>query len=279
DTVPQTFHLTLTKQVSTSASGPWSSSASLSGPATVYYRLVVTNDGTVTISGVSIADALLGTLGCTPGQPADLSVGSSMTCTGSHAVTQAELDSSPFTNTATASGTYEGKPIDSNTASASVRAAQGPHLSLTNTVAEAGFGSAGTILHYTLTATNDGSVTLTDVSISDAKLGTLSCTPTQPATLLPGASLTCTGTYTATQADLDAGHINNTATATARDLQGDTVEAAASNSVNRTGLPPTTTLASRQAPTSNVPLFISLLAGLGGLFFVLRAKGRRREDG
>ena len=40
---------------------------------------------------------------------------------------------------------------------------------------------------YTLTATNDGNVTLTGVTIADPKLGTLVCTPPQPATLAPGA--------------------------------------------------------------------------------------------
>jgi uncharacterized repeat protein (TIGR01451 family) len=280
-TAAPTPHLTLTKEVATSASGPWSSSASIAGPTTVYYRLVVTNDGNVTISGVTIADPLLGTLDCDRSQPADLAAGETMTCNGSHDVTQTELDAAPFTNTASASGTYGGETVDSNSASASVRAAQGPHLGLTKTVAESSFAAAGTVLHYTLTATNDGTVTLTGVSISDPALGTLSCAPPQPATLAPGESLVCTGAYTTTQADLDAGQVENVATATARDLNGDTVEAEASSVVHRTGTgtpPPTTTLGSRQAPTPNGPLAISLLAGLCGLFFVLDARERRRKE-
>ena len=68
-------------------------------------------------------------------------------------------------------------------------------------------------LHYTLVATNDGNVTLTGVSITDAKLGALTCNPTQPATLAPAATLTCTGTYRTTQADVDAGQVDNTANA------------------------------------------------------------------
>jgi hypothetical protein len=56
---------------------------------------------------------------------------------------------------------------------------------------------------------NDGNVTLTGVSITDAKLGTLTCP--QPVTLVPSASLSCTGAHVTTQADVNAGKVDNTA--------------------------------------------------------------------
>ena len=71
---------------------------------------------------------------------------------------------------------------------------------------------AGDRIVYTLTATNAGNVTLTGVTIVDPKLGTLACTPSQPATLAPGAQIVCTGSYTLTQADLNGGVVSNTAT-------------------------------------------------------------------
>ncbi len=98
-------------------------------------------------------------------------------------------------------------------ASESVPAARSPHLSLTKAATETSFSAAGVTLHYTLEATNDGNVTLTDVSITDAKLGTLDCTPSQGATLEPSETLSCTGTYLTTQADVDAGKVDNTANA------------------------------------------------------------------
>ena len=49
--------------------------------------------------------------------------------------------------------------------------------------------------------------------MTDAKLGTLSCTPAQPATLAPGASLVCTGSYTLVLADINAGTVHNVARA------------------------------------------------------------------
>jgi uncharacterized repeat protein (TIGR01451 family) len=90
-------------------------------------------------------------------------------------------------------------------------------ISLTKQADVANYGAAGDVINYSLTVTNDGDVTLTNVSISDAKL-TLTCN--QPVTLAPGDSLTCTGRYTITQADLDAGLVQNTATASGTDPDG-----------------------------------------------------------
>ncbi len=69
----------------------------------------------------------------------------------------------------------------------------------------------GDRVDYTLTATNTGNVTLTGVTIVDAKLGALTCA--QPVSLAPNATLVCTGSYTVVQGDIDAGKVDNTATA------------------------------------------------------------------
>ena len=78
--------------------------------------------------------------------------------------------------------------------------------------------AAGEVIEYSITATNTGNQTLTGVTVSDPLLGTLVCTPVQPATLLPGASIVCTGSYTVSQGDINDdgggdGDIDNTATA------------------------------------------------------------------
>ena len=69
----------------------------------------------------------------------------------------------------------------------------------------------GETISYTFTVSNDGNVTLTNVTVSDPKV-TVSGGPT---TLDVGEtdSTTFTGTYTITQADIDAGKVDNTATA------------------------------------------------------------------
>ncbi len=70
----------------------------------------------------------------------------------------------------------------------------------------------GAVLTYTITATNVGDVTLSNVVVSDPLLtpvgGTTPC-----ATLAVGASCTLVGVTTVTQADMDAGAIVNTGSA------------------------------------------------------------------
>jgi uncharacterized repeat protein (TIGR01451 family) len=185
----------------------------------IVYTLVATNDGNVTLTGVSISDPLLAALSCTPTQPATLAPGEQLTCTAGYTVTQADLDAGHINNTAIATGTPPSGPPLSATASASVSGVQAGHLALTKTADPTSYNAAGQIIVYTLVATNDGNVTLSNVSISDPLFAALSCTPGQPTTLAPGGQLTCTASHTITQADLDAGSIKNTATATGKDPQ------------------------------------------------------------
>ncbi len=180
---------------------------------TLHYTLVATNTGNVTLTGVSITDAKLGTLACTPTQPATLVPGAALSCTGTYLTTQPDVDAGKVDNTANAGGSFGTAPVLAAPASASVPAVGAAHLSLTKVVTETSFNGVGVTLHYTLVATNDGDKTLTSVSITDTKLGTLACTPTQPATLAPAEKLTCTGTYLTTQLDVDAGKVDNTANA------------------------------------------------------------------
>ena len=148
-----------------------------------------------------------------------------MTCTASYTITQADLDFGSVKNTAKASA----NGTDSNEDDETVTAVQNPHINLTKTTATTSYDHVGQVINYTMVATNDGNVTLYDVSIVDPKLGALTCA--QPTTLAPGASLTCTGSHTVTQADLDAGNYNNTATVSGKGPQDQPVSATASASV------------------------------------------------
>src|SRR5512145_1050036 len=71
----------------------------------------------------------------------------------------------------------------------------------------------GNTITYAIVATNTGNVTLNNVTIADSAAVLGVCTPAQPATLAPAATLTCPATHVVTQADVDAGSFINLATA------------------------------------------------------------------
>ena len=211
-TATQTPKLSLTKAVAETALD--------AKDVTLHYTLVATNDGNVTLSGVSITDAKLRHADLHARQPATLAPTEILRCTGTDATTQTDVDTGRVTNTAQASGTFGTTPVPAEPASASVPPVQEPVLSQTKmgvldktVVAPNDRADAGDVINYTITAKNTGNVTLTNVTVADPLLGTLACTPTQPATLLPGASIVCTGSYTLLQSDINAGERANTATA------------------------------------------------------------------
>ena len=189
----------------------------------ITYTLTVTNDGNVTLTGVSISDPSLPTLDCD--QPVDLAPGETLTCTGTHPLTQGDINDGSVPNTATVAGSDPDGNELSDRADETVPLARAPHLTLTKEgtldTTQAGppdRADAGDVITYTLTATNDGNVTLTGVSIADSLLATLECD--QPVDLAPGETLTCTGTRTLTQGEINDGGVENTATVTGTDPNG-----------------------------------------------------------
>ncbi len=189
----------------------------------VPYRFAVTNTGSTTLSGITVTDpapecdAAPAYVSGDGNADSKLQTSETWVYSCTHTVTQGEVDAGGnLSNTVTADSA-ESAP-DSDTLDIPV--AGNPHLSLTKVgvldktvVAPADRADVGDQIDYTLTATNDGNQTLTGVTISDPKLGALVCTPTQPATLVPAATLVCTGSYTLTQVDIDAGTVHNKATA------------------------------------------------------------------
>ncbi len=204
----------------------------------VTYTLTATNNGNVTLHNVSVSDApALGSFSCVPTIPvASLAPGASVVCTGTHSITQADLDAGSFADTASATSTEANAPDAHDT----ILAAQSKVLGLTKTdnLNPAKYDHVGQVVTYTLTATNNGNVTLHNVSVSDAPaLGSFSCVATIPvASLAPGASVVCTGTHSITQADLDAGSFADTASATSTEANApdahDTILAAQSKTLS-----------------------------------------------
>jgi large repetitive protein len=232
----QTAALTIVK--STTSAG-----FSAAGVA-IPYSYLVTNTGNVTLtSAISVSDNRIAAVTC-PALPAGgLLPTASITCTGSYATTQADIDAGKVTNTAAAaSGT-----VVSPSTSLSVNAMQTPALALVKTSTTPSFATVGASVSYTYKVTNSGNLTLTSaVTVSDNKIASVSCPALPAGGLTPGASITCSGTYSATQADLDAGKVINIATA----ASGATTSAASTVTVNAAQAPALSVL--KTSPTTSI---------------------------
>ncbi|MGQ0801345.1 MAG: DUF7507 domain-containing protein, partial [Pseudomarimonas sp.] len=183
--------------------------------STIAYSFLVTNTGNVTLTGIVINDAQLDAPAvCMATTLAPLAT---TTCTGTHTLTQAEVDAGTANNTATATGTPPGgnPPVTSPPSVTVTPIAANPSINLVKTADAVTLPTVGQAINYTFVATNTGNVTLSNVSIVDPlpNLSALTCTPLQPAVLAPGASMTCTASYTVTVTDLNNGGVTNTATA------------------------------------------------------------------
>ena len=190
----------------------------------ISYEIVATNDGNTTLTNVTVSDPLLSDLTCDPATPATLAPGESTTCTGSYTVTQGDIDGmgggdGKIDNTATANSDQtnpveasEDVPIMGTPDLDVVKVATDVDGDTDNIIAD----KAGDIINYTITVTNSGTVTLTNVTVDDDLTGTVDAPCA--ASLAPGASCDVMVSYEVTQADLDSngggdGLINNTATA------------------------------------------------------------------
>ena len=188
----------------------------------INYTFRVSNTGNVTLTNVTVTDPQA----TVSGGPITLAPGEldGTTFTATYAVTQADLDTGSFYNTATATGTPPSGPPVASVCHRTVPAVQSPSISLDKDAVQANYDTAGDVLAYTFTVTNTGNVTLTNVTVSDP-LATVSGGPI--ASLAPGASdsATFTASYTVTQADVDAGSFTNAATVTGTPPAGPDVTA------------------------------------------------------
>ena len=243
--IPPDPSIQLTKEsvISTDANG----NGVLDAGDTISYTFTVLNTGNVTLDPISVTDAKIANISCTL---ASLPPSGSTSCSGDlYTITQADMDAGYMENTATANGTpppapdgtpadpvsdtsddgtdggdeatetpdgmggTNGDPTDDPTVTSLV---PNPSIMLVKKITgyiDANANNevdAGDQLEYTFTTTNDGTVTLNDIAVTDNKVANIVCAET---TLGPGFSTTCAGDpYTLTLADLDAGGTENRAT-------------------------------------------------------------------
>ena len=190
---------------------------------TIPYTYLVTNTGSLTMTGVAVTDDLVPTVSCPSGT---LAPGASETCTGTYTVTQGDVDAGSVTNTATATASDSEGLVTSAPSSVTVSAnVANSSIILSESTTSTGYGAAGQTIPYSYLVTNSGTTTLTGVGISDDLVPTVSC---PSGTLAPGASETCTGSYTVTQGDVDAGSVTDVATASGTNPQSIVVTSAPS---------------------------------------------------
>jgi len=181
---------------------------------TVVYTFTVTNTGNVSIEKLDVTDAAIG---YSETFDVDLAPGDSITLSvaGSYTIQESDSFVGSFTNVAnvvatTGLGDFYTEPIDSNEVTVLVEAAM-PMISLTKValVEEGVVPSAGDMLSYEITVTNNGNVTLYSVYVTDDMIGL----DEGPLTLEPGESQTFTQTdaYEVTEGDMFNGEVENRA--------------------------------------------------------------------
>jgi uncharacterized repeat protein (TIGR01451 family) len=170
---------------------------------TVKYTITVRNTGNVTLTNVTVTDAKLG-LNQNVGT---LVVGQSIVVVDTYGpVSEGDLPG-PIFNTAGAVGTTPiNTPVGPVTDTHSMPVVINPGLSIDKT-GDAGPVTIGGTVKYTITVRNTGNVTLTNVTVTDAKLGLNQYV----GSLAPGAAVQLTASYgPVSEADLP-GPIFNTA--------------------------------------------------------------------
>ena len=188
----------------------------------IQYTIYVSNSGNQTLTGVLVTDPFTDNLELVADASSEdglLGVGETWTYTGSHTVTQADIDAGQsILNIAT----VDTDQTDPSSDDATVPVEQKPGLAIDKAIMGISGGNGnGTldavndVISYAVTVTNTGNQTLNQVSINDPLTG-LTITGLN---LSPNESQTYETSYTLTQEDLDTfgggnGFIENTATAT-----------------------------------------------------------------
>ena len=241
----------------------------------ITYRFTVTNTGNVTLANITLNDPLVTING---GPLASVAPGDSaaVTFTASYAIAQSDINAGQVTNQASATGqppsaspvtdiSDEADTTGNDPTITSLSPTSG--IALLKSVASIadlnsnGVTDAGDQINYVFAVTNSGTVTLSNVSVSDP-LAPVTGGPL--ATLAPGItdSTTFRAIYLLTQADVDKGSVSNQASASASDPAGATIQDL-SDPTSPTGDAPTITPVPEAARIALVKTVSSITDGNG----------------
>ncbi|WP_097180963.1 CARDB domain-containing protein [Curtobacterium sp. 314Chir4.1] len=229
-----------TQQVAVTKTASLADGATGRAGDTVDFGYVVTNTGTSTLRGVTLADAQTGTSAITiawPGTTGVLAPGESARASAAYVLTQADVDRGTQASRVTATGTAPGgATVDAaDTATVTITARPAVDLTEEGALAPGATGAVGDTVQWTYTVTNSGTVSLGATAIAQQLPGsgdvTFGTWPGTPGVLAPGQTVTATATSTITQAQFDAGRVTNPATASGTAPDGAVVTADASATV------------------------------------------------
>ncbi|MFF7456113.1 LPXTG cell wall anchor domain-containing protein [Kitasatospora sp. NPDC008115] len=176
------------------------------------YDFVVTNSGNVAIDNLGVNDPKVGPVSC---PVSTLNPGETVTCTATYQVTAADAQAGQVANTAIATGTSDGNPVESPPSSENVPVVAPPGINLTKHVDAPGPFAVGAVVPYSYVVTNTGGTQLDSVGVTDDKVTGITCDATTLAPAgSPGDSTVCRGSYTVTAADGQFGSVTNHARAT-----------------------------------------------------------------
>ncbi|MCO5208951.1 MAG: hypothetical protein M9936_04595 [Caldilinea sp.] len=170
----------------------------------VTFNYLVRNVGNVTLDGILASDTRLGNV---PLGATSLAPGAATTGTRTRTVTESDLPG-PLTHVANASGTPSFGAVATASTSVEVAVAGQPAIQLA-VQADSSNANVGDTVSFTYIAQNVGDVTLTGVSITDARLGEIQL---DRMVLQPGQNASGSASYVVRESDLD-GPLAVTATA------------------------------------------------------------------
>ncbi|WP_229802122.1 beta strand repeat-containing protein [Paramylibacter ulvae] len=205
--------------------------------STITYSFSVENTGNVTLTDVIVTDPLIPTFNCVI---PTLAVGATdtVTCSTPYTVTQDDVDAGELTNTADVDAT---DPFNTPVNATDSITTDGPDQTPTWTVDKATTSvptAEGDTLDYTFDVENTGNVSISAISLTDAKCATgpnlvSSSDIDGDGVLSPDEiwNYTCTS-IPVTQAEVDAGQVDNSATATGTPAGGTLNDATGTNSTD-----------------------------------------------
>ncbi|MFZ2790587.1 MAG: gliding motility-associated C-terminal domain-containing protein, partial [Bacteroidales bacterium] len=151
-----------------------------------------------------------------------IDVGETWTYTAHYTVTQADINAGNDLVNIAIVDTDQTEPVS---AEASTTISQSAEWSMTKVATEENYAAIGDILHYTITLTNEGNVSIGNIVVTDpgadAGVATYESGDTDNNHLLdPDETWTFSATHTVTLDDLNAGIYSNTATANGTTVTG-----------------------------------------------------------